>query len=97
MRVWAGGVHQVAHPFQHPTLNAPQGLAHGVDEVAVKRIRAEQPSPAQIKVFRDEINCLRRLNHRNIVQVGWESCIGGYMLSSRWKGAFSASPDRCVC
>ncbi|KAL6772273.1 hypothetical protein ACKKBG_A29590 [Auxenochlorella protothecoides x Auxenochlorella symbiontica] len=45
-----------------------KGLAHGVDEVAVKRIRAEQPSPAQIKVFRDEINCLRRLNHRNIVQ-----------------------------
>lgn len=39
-----------------------------MDEVALKRIRADNPTPTQVRVFREEIDLLRRLNHRNIVQ-----------------------------
>ena len=46
-----------------------QALQHGVDEVAVKKIRSLSPSLAQLRTFHYEVDCLRRLCHRNIVQV----------------------------
>ncbi|KFM24056.1 Serine/threonine-protein kinase CTR1 [Auxenochlorella protothecoides] len=45
-----------------------KGRQHGVDEVAVKKIRAERPTAAQLRTFHYEVNCLRLLCHRNIVQ-----------------------------
>ncbi|KAK2075706.1 hypothetical protein QBZ16_001815 [Prototheca wickerhamii] len=43
-------------------------VQHGVDEVAVKRIRSLSPTMAQLRTFHNEVDCLRRLCHRNIVQ-----------------------------
>lgn len=48
-----------------------------MDEVAVKKIRAERPTAAQLRTFHYEVNCLRLLCHRNIVQVCWEWAADG--------------------
>ena len=35
----------------------------------MKRIRSLSPTMAQLRTFHNEVDCLRRLCHRNIVQV----------------------------
>ncbi|KDD72070.1 protein tyrosine kinase, partial [Helicosporidium sp. ATCC 50920] len=45
-----------------------KGLLHGVDEVAVKRVRTDRPSKTQLATFHHEVHALRHLCHRNVVQ-----------------------------
>ncbi len=45
-----------------------QAVMCGVDEVAVKRIRADTPTASDLAVFTKEVAVLRCLHHRNIVQ-----------------------------
>ncbi|KAL4420423.1 hypothetical protein ABPG75_010079, partial [Micractinium tetrahymenae] len=45
-----------------------KGLMNGVDEVAVKRIKAEAPSDAELAAFHREVRVLASLRHRNLVQ-----------------------------
>ena len=59
--------HAAVPILNHTTIR--QALQHGVDEVAVKKIRSLSPSLAQLRTFHYEVDCLRRLCHRNIVQV----------------------------
>ena len=56
--------------LRNPHSTYSQAVQHGVDEVAVKRIRSLSPTMAQLRTFHNEVDCLRRLCHRNIVQVG---------------------------
>ena len=69
-------------PPTHPTPPKPQALMHGVDEVAVKRIRSPAPSPSDLATFHHEVAVLASLRHRNIVQVcvwGGEGEMVGWM------------------
>ncbi|KAK9863425.1 hypothetical protein WJX84_000788 [Apatococcus fuscideae] len=45
-----------------------KALMNGVDEVAVKLVKADTPSPQEMSAFRKEVRVLRQLHHRNIVQ-----------------------------
>ncbi|KAL4424682.1 hypothetical protein ABPG77_004489 [Micractinium sp. CCAP 211/92] len=45
-----------------------KGLMNGVDEVAVKRIKAEAPTDAELAAFHREVQVLASLRHRNLVQ-----------------------------
>jgi hypothetical protein len=67
--------HPPNHPPTHlatqpPTYPWVQAVMNGVDEVAVKRVRAETPSPTDLALFSKEVATLHSLRHRNIVQVG---------------------------
>ncbi|KAK9786899.1 hypothetical protein WJX73_000622 [Symbiochloris irregularis] len=45
-----------------------KALMNGVDEVAVKLVKAEKPSPKEMALFHKEVRVMRSLHHRNIVQ-----------------------------
>eukprot|EP00891_Asterochloris_glomerata_P003410 jgi/Astpho2/3410/e_gw1.00054.45.1_t len=45
-----------------------KALMNGCDEVAVKLVKADKPSPKDMILFHKEVRILRKLHHRNIVQ-----------------------------
>ncbi|KAK9862458.1 hypothetical protein WJX84_000371, partial [Apatococcus fuscideae] len=45
-----------------------KAVMNGVDEVAVKLVKADTPTPQEMSAFRKEVRVLRQLHHRNIVQ-----------------------------
>ncbi|KAK9807719.1 hypothetical protein WJX72_007116 [[Myrmecia] bisecta] len=45
-----------------------KALMNGVDEVAVKLVKADKPSAKELSLFHKEVKVLRQLHHRNIVQ-----------------------------
>ncbi|KAL3155148.1 hypothetical protein ABBQ38_011204 [Trebouxia sp. C0009 RCD-2024] len=45
-----------------------KALMNGVDEVAVKLVKADKPTNKELTLFHKEVRVLRTLHHRNIVQ-----------------------------
>ncbi|EFN52644.1 hypothetical protein CHLNCDRAFT_138527 [Chlorella variabilis] len=66
--LWAGGL------WYH--CSTATGLMNGVDEVAVKCIKAEVPSDAELATFHQEVQLLAGLRHRNIVQASTHGYYG---------------------
>lgn len=95
-------------PDQAMNLNLPcvswQAKMNDVDEVAVKRMKTASPSAADLALFTKEVQVLRSLHHRNIVQY-YGACmepgclffVTELMKGKQWVSALASNAQHALC